>query len=217
MSTIKKLLFITLTLSLTLSFNVKSQEVNSSAEIKNGNLSAKEDINPLRIGVKAGIPSIFNINIEYVTPLLDNRVAFAIDYFPLKINVSDTEAKFKNFEIGSNIYIKNTGKGIYGGLSYYKFDAHAKNIDTDFDDGSSGPGETTIKFNTFNLKVGAKLGKAFYFRIELGYGFGNIPETIVITSEDGNSSTTEGIEEAFSYIGNAGVPIFNFGIGYSFL
>jgi len=51
----------------------------------------------------------------------------------------------------------------------------------------------------------------------LGYGFGNIPETIVITSEDGNSSTTEGIEEAFSYIGKAGVPLFNFGIGYSFL
>ena len=117
----------------------------------------------------------------------------------------------------TNIYIKNTGKGVYGGISYYMFDATANNIDTDFDDGTYGPGETNVKFNTVNLKVGAKLGKAFYFRIELGYGFGKIPETIVITRADGNSSTTEDIGDVFSYIGNSGVPLFNIGIGYSFL
>jgi hypothetical protein len=198
------------------SFNSYAQEIDTSGEYKNGNLATKEDINPLRIGVKVGIPSFFTINVEYVTPLLDNRVAFAIDYFPLRINALGTDAKFKNFEIGSNIYIKNTGKGLYGGISYYTFNAEATNL-TGYgdDDDTFGTGETTIKFNTFNLKIGAKLGKAFYFRIEAGYGFGNIPKTITITGQDGNSITAN-IEEVISYLG-AGVPIFNFGIGYSFL
>jgi len=200
-----------------ISFSLLSQEIDTTGEYKDGNVGTKEDINPLRIGLKVGIPSFFTINVEYVTPLLENRVAFAIDYFPLRINLLDMESKFKNFEIGSNIYLKNNGKGIYGGLSYYTFNAEATNIqDIDFDDGSYGTGDATIKFNTFNLKLGAKLGKAFYFRVELGYGFGNLPETIVITSTDGNSSTTEDIEEVISFLG-AGVPIFNFGIGYSFL
>jgi hypothetical protein len=199
--------------------NIFSQEeIDTSDEYKNGNIETKEDINPLRIGVKAGIPSIFTINIEYVTPLLDNRVAFAVDYFPLRINLLDIDGRFNNFEIGSNIYFKNTGKGLYGGISYYTYDAKATNLtDYEFDNGSFGTGETSLKFNTFNLKIGAKLGKAIYFRIEAGYGFGNIPETIEITSLDGNGSTTEDIGEVFSYIGKAGVPIFNFGIGYSFL
>ncbi len=186
-------------------------------ETTNGNTETKTDINPLRIGVKVGVPSFFTVNVEYVTPLLDNRVAFAIDYFPLRINLLDIESKFKNFEIGSNIYLNNKGKGLYGGLSYYKFNAEVSNIEeVEFDDGSYGTGETTIKFNTFNLKIGAKLGKAFYFRIELGYGFGNLPETIVITSTENNSSTTEDTSEVISFLGS-GVPIFNFGIGYSFL
>jgi hypothetical protein len=199
------------------SYNIYSQESNDSLKTTNGNAQTKTDINPLRIGVKLGIPSFFTISAEYVTPLLDNRVAFAIDYFPLRINLLDIESKFKNFEIGSNIYLNNKGKGLYGGLSYYKFNAEVTNIEeVEFDDGSYGTGETNIKFNTFNLKIGAKLGKAFYFRIELGYGFGNLPETVVITSTDGFKSTTEDIDEVISFLGS-GVPIFNFGIGYSFL
>ena len=216
----KKIITIPLFLCLLLCslISYSQEEIDTSGEYKNGNIVTKEDINPLRIGVKVGIPSFFTINAEYVTPLLDNRVAFALDYFPLRINILDTEAKFKNFEIGSNIYLKNNGKGIYGGFSYYSFNAEATNIqDIDFDDGTYGNGKAAIEFNTFNLKIGAKLGKTFYFRIELGYGFGKIPETILITSEDGNSSTTEDIGEVFSYIGESGVPIFNFGIGYSFL
>jgi len=200
-----------------LSNNTFSQDNNETLETTSGNTETKTDINPLRIGVKVGVPSFFTINVEYVTPLLDNRVAFAIDYFPLRINLLDIESKFNNFEIGSNIYLNNKGKGLYGGLSYYKFNAEVNNIEeVEFDDGSIGTGETTIKFNTFNLKIGAKLGKAFYFRIELGYGFGNLPETIVITSTESNSSSIEDTSEVISFLGS-GVPIFNFGIGYSFL
>ena len=204
-------------LSMLISISSYSQNITETENVQNGNLDSKVDINPLRLGVKVGAPSFITINVEYVTPLLDNRVAFAIDYFPLSINLLDIESKFKNFEIGSNIYLNNKGKGLYGGLSYYTFNAEVTNIEeVEFDDGSFGTGETNIKFNTFNLKIGAKLGRAFYFRIELGYGFGNLPETVVITSTDSNSSTTEDIGEVISFLGS-GVPIFNFGIGYSFL
>jgi len=198
-------------------FSSRSQEIETTEDDDDvENPSSTSDINPLRIGLKVGVPTVFSINVEYVTPLLDNRVAFTIDYFPLTLSTSDVEGKFKNFEIGSNVYLKNTGKGLYGGLSYFKFNTDARVSDVDFDDGSYGTGKTTIEFNTFNLKVGAKLGYAFYFRIELGYGFGQLPETVVITSEDGSSSTTEDIEEVIGFLG-AGVPVFNFGIGYSFL
>jgi len=204
-------------LTMLISISSFSQDITETENVKNESLDSKEDINPLRLGFKVGVPSFFTISAEYVTPLLDNRVAFAIDYFPLRINLLDIESKFRNFEIGSNIYLNNKGKGLYGGLSYYKFNAEVSNIEeTEFDDGSIGTGETNIKFNTFNLKLGAKLGRAFYFRIELGYGFGNLPETIVITSTENNSSTTEDTSEVISFLGS-GVPIFNFGVGYSFL
>ena len=209
-----KLYVIVLSLLLLIPFSSISQE-NETID-KKEDISSTSDINPLRVGVKVGVPSVFTINVEYVTPLLDNRVAFTTDYFPLKISASDVEAKFKNFEIGSNIYLKNTGKGLYGGISYLKFNADAKVSDVDFDDGSYGIGDTSIEFSTINLKIGAKLGYAFYFRLELGYGFGKLPETILLTSEDGGSTTKEDIEEVTGYLGS-GIPVFNFGIGYSFL
>ncbi len=216
MYTVKKYLFLLLFLPF-YTINLNAQDKDTSLDVKNGNQVSKKDINPLRIGGKVGVPSFFTISAEYVTPLLDNRVAFAIDYFPLRINLLGIESKFKNFEIGSNIYLNNKGKGLYGGLSYYTFNAEVSNIEeVAFDDDSFGTGETSIKFNTFNLKIGAKLGSAFYFRIELGYGLGNLPETVVVTSTEGDSRTTLEIDEVISFLGN-GVPIFNFGIGYSFL
>lgn len=215
MKIIKQYLVALSLLLLLIPISSMSQEIETT-DYDDENVSATRDINPLRIGLKVGVPTVFAINVEYVTPLLDNHVALAIDYFPLTLSTSDVEAKFKNFEIGSNIYFKNTGKGLYGGFSYFKFNADAKVTDVDFDDESYGTGETSIEFNTFNLKVGAKLGNAFYFRIELGYGFGELPETVVITSLDGSSSTTEDLDEVIGFLGS-GVPVFNFGIGYSFL
>jgi hypothetical protein len=199
------------------SLDTYSQEIDTSGEGINENVENKESVKPLRFGVKLGVPSLFTLNAEYVTPLLDNRVAFAVDYLPFKANIGDADVKLNNFEIGSNVYLKNTGKGIYGGVSYYSFNLKGENItNVDFDDGTTGTGNAEVKFSTVNLKIGAKLGRVFYFRVELGYGFGNLPDTIFITSTDGSTSTSEAIEDEVSFLG-AGVPIFNFGIGYSFL
>jgi len=185
-------------------------------------LLAQEDstnvksIKPLRLGVKIGVPNIATINAEYVTPLLNNRVALAVDYMSLNKTIDETDISYNNFEIGTNIYVGSKGKGLYFGVSYFSFDAEATFTDTEFDSSTFEDGIGSIKFNTTNVKLGIKAGRVFYFRIEVGYGFGDIPEDIVVTTKDGSRTTTEDIPE-IPGITSSGIPNFNFGIGFSFL
>ncbi|WP_040282434.1 hypothetical protein [Psychroserpens damuponensis] len=178
--------------------------------------ASTKSIKPLRLGVKVGIPNIITANAEYVTPLLNDRVALAVDWMSLSKTIDDTSINYNNFEIGTNIYFNNKGKGLYAGLSYFSFDGEGTFVDTEFDNDSVEDGKGTIEFNTVNLKLGAKLGRTFYFRIEVGYGFGDIPETIVVSNSDGTKTTTEEIPE-IPGIETSGIPNFNFGIGFSFL
>lgn len=174
-------------------------------------------IHPLRFGVEFGAPSVLNLNVEYVTPLLNNRVAFYMDYLPFKFGIDDITFKMNNFEIGSNIYFGAQGKGLYASVGYFRYKGEAQVPDVDFDDGSFGGGETSISFSATNLKIGAKFGDRFYFRIEGGFGFGSIPDELLITANDGSATTTEPIEDIVSLFGSAGIPLFSLGIGYSFL
>jgi len=199
------------------SSNVYSQESDSNNNEGDEITETKESIKPLRIGVKIGVPSIATLTAEYVTPLLNNRIAFTLDYFPFSANISDSDVKLNNLEIGANIYLSEKGRGLYLGTGYFNFNSKITNIiETEFDDGTVDSGKTTIEFSTINLKIGAKLGRTFYFRIEAGYGFGNLPETIVITNDDGTQSVTEEIGD-IGFLTSSGVPIFNFGFGWSFL
>ena len=56
----------------------------NAQETINGNVAVEKSIKPLRIGVKIGTPGVLTLNAEYVTPLLDNRIAPFIDYLSLK-------------------------------------------------------------------------------------------------------------------------------------
>lgn len=172
-----------------------------------------KSIKPLRLGVKVGVPNIITANAEYVTPLLGNRIALAVDYMSLSKTVDDTEINYNNFEIGTNIYFNKQGKGLYGGISYFSFDGDGTFTDVEFDDGINGDGKGIIKFNTVNLKLGAKFGRSFFFRIEVGYGFGEIPEYILVTSNASSQTSQEEIPE-IPGIGTSGMPLFNFGIGF---
>ncbi len=185
-------------------------------ETINTSVQKGESIKPLRIGVKLGVPSLLTINAEYVTPLLDNRVAATIDYMSLSQTVDDVFVKYNNFEIGTNVYLNNTGKGLYGSLSYFSFSSNGTYPDVEFDDFTVEDGEAEINFNTLNVKLGAKLGRVFYFRVEVGYGFGEIPERILVESIESNKVTFEDIP-AIPGIGKSGALIFNFGIGFAFL
>lgn len=177
--------------------------------------SATKNIKPLRIGVKVGVPNIITANAEYVTPLLNNRIALAIDWMSLSKTIDDTSINYNNFEIGTNIYFNSKGKGLYAGISYFSFDGEGTFTEVEFDNGTNEDGTGTIEFNTMNLKLGAKLGRTFYFRIEVGYGFGDIPEFIEVTNNTGTQTTTEDIPE-IPGIKTSGIPNFNFGIGFSF-
>lgn len=175
----------------------------------------QESIKPLRLGVKLGVPNILSANLEYVTPLLNNRVALMLDYMSLSKTIDDVNVNYNNFEIGTNIYINNTGKGLYGGISYFSFDAEGTYSDVEFTS-STNQGTGNIKFNTVNFKIGAKLGRTFFFRIEAGYGFGDIPEYVVVNSNSSNETSIEEIPE-ITGISKSGIPVFNIGIGFSFL
>lgn len=174
-----------------------------------------KSIKPFRLGAKIGIPNIITANAEYVTPLLGNRIAFAIDYMSMSKTVDETEINYNNFEIGSNIYLNKKGNGLYGGISYFSFDGEGTYTETEFDDGSFADATGIIKFNTINLKLGAKLGRVFYFRVELGYGFGKIPEQILVKSNTSSQTTFEDIPD-IPGISSSGLPLFNFGIGFGF-
>lgn len=175
-----------------------------------------KSIKPLRLGVRLGAPNIITANVEYVTPLLDNRVAATLDYMTLSKTVDDVAIKYTNYEIGTNVYLKNTGKGLYASLSYFSFKGNGDFVDVDFDDNTSGDGKGEIKFNTVNLKLGAKLGRVFYFRIEGGYGFGAIPENIIVKSNSTNSTALEDVPK-LPGLSTSGTFIVNIGIGLGFL
>jgi len=175
-----------------------------------------ESIKPLRLGVKIGSPSVATLSAEYVTPLLDNRIGFTFDYFPISPTFDDVSLELRNLEVGATVYLNNTGKGLYASLSYFNFNTSAEVIEVDFDDGTFGDGSTQLEFGTFNVKLGIKTGRTLFFRAELGYAFGSLPNQLVITSTSGTSFTTEPIED-IPVLGTSGFPIFNFGFGVAFL
>ncbi len=78
----------------------------------------------MRVGIKIGIPFILTVNAEYVTPLLNNRVAVFADYMSLSKTIDDVSVDYTNFEIDSNIYLSKKGKGLYASFSYFSFDAN---------------------------------------------------------------------------------------------
>jgi hypothetical protein len=177
---------------------------------------SSESIKPLRIGTKLGVPSLITLNAEYVTPLLDERVAATLDFMSLSKTVDDVTIKYNNFEFGANVYLQETGKGLYASLTYLSFKSTGTFEDVDYDDGSFGPGTAKIDFSTVNFKVGAKLGRVFYFRAELGYGFGKIPETVVVKSSNSVATAEEDIP-SIPGMGSSGTVIFNIGFGFGFL
>ena len=174
-----------------------------------------EDINPFRIGLKFGLPNVAGLSLEYVTPLLNNRIAPYADFS--FIPIEDVEGTF--FEIGSNIYFNSKGRGGYIGLGYGNLDVEVSNLSGETDDGriyTNGIAKETI--TSFSTKIGGKSGRKLYFRIEGGYAFGDLPsDTDIIAKVDGQIEIINvAYSELFEYISGNGYALFNLGIGYSF-
>jgi len=178
-------------------------------------LAQRGHVNHLRVGIKAGFPNAVTPTVEYVTHLWDDRIAFTTDFMVLNLTVDDVGIKYTNFEIGGNVYFSKDGSGAYAGISYYNFDGDGTFSDVEFDDNTVGTGTGTISYNTFNFKVGYKTGRRFYVRTELGYGFGSIPQEILVTGE-GGSTTIEEIPD-IPGVSSSGLVFLNIGVGFAFL
>lgn len=196
--------------------------ISSSIVISQEKDNDENNINPFRIGLKIGTPNIVGGNIEYVLPVLNNHIALFADLSGFSLELDEVESSLSYFEIGTNIYFSDNGRGFYGTLSYGSFSVEGTYTDADlFINGMPVTGESVatgkLEVNTMNVKLGAKLGKKFYFRIEAGYGFGDIPQEFTVTGTvDGVPATgTEEIPDVPG-IGENGYALFNFGFGIAF-
>jgi len=178
-----------------------------------------DDIHRFRIGIKAGILNGIGLSVEYVTPLLNNRIAPYADFGYMPISTFESTY----FEIGSNIYFRNKGKGGYVSLGYGNLDAEMSELELETDDGEDlEDGVAHEKISSFNVKLGGKYGNKLYFRIEAGYAFGSFPTEIPVTGNvDGNQETVifsidDFLDEVGLSLSGNGYVLFNLGIGYSF-
>lgn len=192
----------------------------SQEEEENGESKQKgKRVLPFRIGIKAGIPNGVGGNFEYVTPLLNDRIAVFGDYSGFSAEIDDADTKLQYYEFGANIYLfGNKGRGVYGSLSYGNL-----NLDATYDSYDTGNGviitdaEGTYEVGTFNVKVGLKMGRRFYFRTELGYGFGSVPQEFVITGSANGLPQSEIIEiPEIPGMSENGYVMFNLGFGVGF-
>lgn len=180
-------------------------------------------LRPFRIGAKLGFPNLVGGNIEYVTPLLNKRLAVSVDYSNLKSDWfltiesdsdMDVTASTSFIEGGLNYYLFKPGRGLYAGVGYHSLSFEATT--TYYDGAIEYINET---HDSFAVKLGAKLGGLFYFRPEIGYAFSSIPTSYQVqyTSETNERETYR--EE----LDTDGVPAFllngfiaNIGFGFAF-
>lgn len=164
---------------------------------KDENAPREKKLRPFRIGAKIGFPNLIGGNLEYVTPLLNNKLAVNLDYSMMKsdwlieeegeadASGEKDEVNFTYIEGGLNYYFFKPGRGLYGGVSYgnIKIEGTLHNEDSRvIIDASHG---------SMNLKLGAKLGGLFYFRPEVGYSFSPLPDHVEATKvyNDGSRET----------------------------
>ena len=161
--------------------NIQAQESISLDE----DAPKEKKLRPFRIGAKVGFPNIIGGNLEYVTPLLNNKLAVNLDYSKIKSDwlltgeeaeaAGDNEFDYNYLEGGLNYYFFKPGRGLYGGVSYgninIKGTVHYEDS-RDIIDASHG---------SMNIKLGAKLGGLIYFRPEVGYSFSPLPDNVEAT------------------------------------
>jgi hypothetical protein len=173
---------------------------------------------PIRIGLKIGFPNIIGGNVEYVTPLLNNRLAFAADYSSLNADsyLDPDEGEVSYFQVGVNYYLFKEGKGLYLSTNYGILDAELtlQDIESKTVYDKYGTANASLTNKTVNVKLGAKLGGLFYFRPEVGYGFTSLDPTVnvVVSFPDG---TTENQYEEIPEELTKGL-MFNIGFGFAF-
>ena len=179
-------------------------------------------------GIKMGIPNILGLTTEVILPMFKNRVSPYLDYSSFKLNPDKTSIDLNYTDYGMNIYINSKGNGLYASLGSGTLSSliFFENIELTDENGNKGIGTAQLKenINTFNIKLGIKSNSKIFFRLEVGYGIGKIPNNLNLTGsfsyeEDGisiisNGSSTENFP-TIPGIGKRGIIMGNFGFGIS--
>ena len=179
-------------------------------------------------GIKMGIPNVIGLTTEAILPIFKNRVSPYFDYSSFKLNPDKTSIDLNYTDYGVNIYINSKGDGLYASLGSGNLSSliFFEEIELTDENGNKGLGNAQIKenINTFNVKLGIKSNSKIFFRLEVGYGIGRIPNNLNLTGnfgyeKDGMFYNSKGSSiESFPTvpgIGKKGIIIGNFGFGIS--
>lgn len=179
-------------------------------------------------GIKMGIPNVLGLTTEAILPIFKNRFSTYFDYSSFKLNPDETSIDLNYTDYGINIYINSKGNGLYASLGSGNLSSLIlfEEIELTDENGNKGLGNAQIKenLNTFNVKLGIKSNSKIFFRLEVGYGIGRIPNNLNLTGnfgyeKDGMFYNSKGSSiESFPTvpgIGKKGIIIGNFGFGIS--
>ena len=179
-------------------------------------------------GIKMGIPNILGLATEAVLPIFKNRVSPYFDYSSFKLNPDKTSVDLNYTDFGVNIYINSKANGFYASLGSGNLGSLIlfEEIELTDENGNKGIGSAQLKenINTFNIKLGIKSNSKIFFRLEIGYGIGKIPNNLNLTGSFGyekdgmyyisKGSSTENFP-TIPGIGKSGIIMGNFGFGIS--
>ena len=191
-------------------------QTESSKEENKDSLKVKH----FSIGLKLGFPNLASGSAELTLPILNNHFAPYIDYSKIPLNFESVETTIAYTEFGINYYFNKKANGFFLGIGKGSLSTDVTFTNLLFSSGLQsliGSGSTELNLDTTNFKLGVKTSGTVFFRFELGYGLGKIPDSLNFIA------TLNGIPESFTEsippipgLGTSGILIGNIGFGFSF-
>lgn len=180
--------------------------------------TSRRNSNLFSLGIKTGVPNLLSLNGEFNIPVSKINLSPFIEYGGFDITLDNESRDHRYLEYGLNIYFNQSGKGLYGSVSKRNFNSKVNFYEIDLENDLIGQGGTSLKFDTYNFKIGYKTSKRLFFRFEIGYGVGKIPETLTYTASASNGFEIEQTVPIpkIPGIGSNGLLIGNVGVGFAF-
>ena len=191
-------------------------QTESSKEENKDSLKVKH----FSIGLKLGFPNLASGSAELTLPILNNHFAPYIDYSKIPLNFESVETTIAYTEFGINYYFNKKANGFFLGIGKGSLSTDVTFTNLLFSSGLKsliGSGSTELNLDTTNFKLGVKTSGTVFFRFELGYGLGKIPDSLNFIA------TLNGISESFTEsippipgLTTSGILIGNVGFGFAF-